>query len=132
MAQFIGKQISAVFAGATATNVLGWTFNASCEMTDSSRADAGASHDGKTYMAGYPNCTATLNTHNDAGAGAAYLCHKGQSGTLVLNRVAGTAASGYYTGSAICTNVETASEMRGIVATTYSFQFTGTVSFAVA
>jgi hypothetical protein len=128
MAEFVGKQCGATFTTAMA-NVLGWTFSANHEMVESTVANSNAAYDGKVYMAGYPSYTATVNTYSNALSGNAYHAARGTSATLQLYRVVGTVGSGYYEGTAILNNIETTADMRGIVATTYTFQFTGAVSF---
>ena len=109
-------------------DIQGWSITMSVPVHDATVAHA--SNKGRTKIAGIPTATATVTTLSQTDD---YVVENGD--TLVglkLWRAEVTAATGYYTGAAICTGVDPGFSTTGVETTTYSFVYTGVVDLATA
>jgi hypothetical protein len=123
-----GKGIDAEYAATTSfADIRGWTVTASVPLSDTTVAHA--TNCGRTKIAGIKTATATVTILTPV---AALPVDEGETVLLNLWREEVTEATGYYTGNAVCTNIQAGLSTTAEEVTVLSFTFEGTVDLATA
>jgi hypothetical protein len=123
-----GKHIDAEYGTDTSfTDIRGWTVTASVPLSDTTVAHA--TNCGRTKIAGIKTGTATVTVLTPVTTPP---IDEGDIVPLKLWRAEATAATGYYTGSAVCTNIQAGISTTAEEVTVLSFTFTDTLDLATA
>ena len=125
MANYHGKAVVVTWDSTPLTQVVGWTITFSCPVADSSSIAATY----RTKEAGIVSATATVT---QKGQGVLLPVAGATPATLQLERT-GTPADGGYSGdNVLVTGAETSTGTDGVQEVTYSFEFTGAITFTTA
>lgn len=123
-----GKGIDAELAtGTSFTDITGWTFTGTVPVADTTVAHS--LNCGRTKIAGIKTATATVTVLTPTTD--LQVLEGVTAPQLNLWRAEATAATGYYTGAAICTGHEQGVDVTGAETTTYSFVYTGVVDLVL-
>ena len=121
MANYHGKAVVVTWDSAPLVQVTGWTISFSCAAADASSI----AQSFRVKEAGIVSATATVT---QVGAGAQLPLAGATPATLQLERT-GTPADGGYSGDAEVTGAESGTNTEGVLEVTYSFEFTGAITF---
>ena len=122
-----GKHLQAQHGVSTAfADITGWTMTMSTTVSDATVADA--TNVGRQKLAGTNTATATVTVLTPV---TTIPITEGDEQALKLSRSA-TVTDGSYSGTAICSGVEMGVDRSGVENTTYTFTFTGVVTFVTA
>jgi len=133
MAAFHGKQGKVTFATTATSNVLSWSFEATCDFADSSvmnnAAVTSATH-WKDHLAGYKDWTATVecdceDTGFDPDLATDFIDQDGIECVFHQGIIDGSPTTRKYTGNGIITGISPSLDKDGIAKVTYTIQGSG-------